>query len=426
MCFASYALQRLRWALVAFCLVPASRAAAEDQPATPITGKPVPELRELDLLMSRLISEHQVPGAALAVTRQGSLIYSRGFGYADVEQQEEVKPQSRFRIASISKPLTAVAVLQLVEQGKLQLDDKVLAILDLQPRRVEGTKGDARLAEVTVRNCLEHTGGWDREKSFDPMFRSVQFARELKVPPPANAAHCVESMLGVPLDFSPGERFAYSNFGYCLLGRVIEKITGQSYEAYVQAAVLAPLGIREMQIGRTLLAGRAAGEVRYYDNSIGPAVVGDALGEPVPHPYGAWFLEAMDAHGGWIASAEDLVRFAAAFDNPAACPLLKPQTIADMFARPSNTAGYDAQEVPKPAYYALGWYVRPTKSQRLNTWHTGSLPGTSTLLIRRHDGLNWCALFNRRDGHDSKRMSAHADEQVNRALSKVTVWPEGP
>jgi N-acyl-D-amino-acid deacylase len=347
------------------------------------------------------------------------MVYARGFGYADVESREPVQPQSRFRIASISKPITAVAVMQLVEQGKLKLDDKVLEVLKLQPRRVEGTKGDARLLEVTVRHCLEHTGGWDRDRSFDPMFRSVAFARELNLTPPAKACDVIECMLGVPLDFAPGERYAYSNYGYCLLGRVIEQLSGKSYEEYVRESVLAPLGIRDMQIGKTLPEGRAAGEVKYYDGGKGPAVVGEMLGEPVPHPYGAWYLEAMDSHGGWIASAEDLVKFAASFDVPAACPILKPESIAAMFSRPAGPAGYEADGKPKAAYYGLGWNVRPVGENGANTWHTGSLPGTSTLLVRRHDGLDWCVLFNRRDGKDAKRMSAHADQAINQALNSI-------
>src|SRR5262249_44742178 len=90
--------------------------------------------------------------------------------------------------------------------------------------------------------------------------------------------------------------------------------------------VLAPLGIRRMRLGKTLLAQRAPGEVTYYDERTGPAVMG-AIGTRVSLPYGTWSLEAMDSHGGWLASAADLVRFASAFDVPERCPLLQPKTI---------------------------------------------------------------------------------------------------
>src|SRR5205823_2673006 len=102
------------------------------------------------------------------------------------------------------------------------------------------------LRRVTVRQLLQHRGGWDREKSFDPMFRSVRIAREFAAPPPADTAMILASMWKRPLDFDPGERHCYSNFGYCVLGRVVEKVSGRPYEAYVREHVLAPLGIRAM------------------------------------------------------------------------------------------------------------------------------------------------------------------------------------
>ena len=204
----------------------------------PLSGTPVPELTALDEIMAGLLSDHEVPGASLAVSKDGRLIYARGFGWADSEHKEPVQPDSRFRIASISKPITAVAIFQLIEQGKLRLDDRVLDLLKLQPTET----GDPRLATVTVRQCLEHTGGWDRDNSFDPMFRSVLIARTLKQEPPAKPQDVIQYMLGIPLDFAPGERFAYSNFGYCLLGRVIEAVAGKPYDEHVRAALFGPSG----------------------------------------------------------------------------------------------------------------------------------------------------------------------------------------
>ena len=120
-------------------------------------------------------------------------------------------------------------------------------------------------------------------------------------------------MMKMPLDFTPGKKFAYSNFGYCVLGRIIEKATGLSYEKFVQDQVLKPLGIESMRIGRTLDGQQAEGEARYYmpDNSKARSVFASRK-SPVPWPHGGYCLEAMDAHGGWIGSAIDLARFAAA------------------------------------------------------------------------------------------------------------------
>jgi N-acyl-D-amino-acid deacylase len=284
---------------------------------------------------------------------------------------------------------------------------------------------DRRWKRVTVLHLLQHTGGWDRDEKFDPMFRSAEIVRALRVPPPATPAHVIRYMLGQPLDFDPGSRFAYSNFGYCLLGRVIETVSGAAYEPYVQEHVLAPLGITRMRLGKTLPAERAAGEVSYYgQDHFGPAVMG-AVGGRVPAPYGTWSLEAMDSHGGWLGSAVDLVRFACAFDVPEQCPILRPPTIDTMFARPDGPAGYDASGKPTPVYYACGWRVRSLSARgRINAWHTGSLLGTSTLLVRRFDGKNWAVLFNMRTARNGQRLSDAIDPLIHKAADRVKHWPE--
>lgn len=325
----------------------------------------------------------------------------------------------------MSKPLTAVAILQLVERGKLQLTEHVFDVL--KPPRSTG-QTDPRLKEITVLHVLQHRGGWDRDKSFDPMFRSVLIARAFNVPPPARPGQIVRYMMSQRLDFNPGEKEAYSNFGYCVLGRLIEKVSGQSYEAYVRNEVLAPIGIHDMRLGKTLLSKRAPREVKYYDEKdrTGRSVFSPNVGKLVPLPYGAWCLEAMDAHGGWLASAEDLVRFACTFDVPARCKVLRSPAVAAMFARPEGSAGYEANGKPRDAYYACGWMVRPIgRAGRVNTWHTGALDGTSTLLVRRHDGLCWAVLFNTRKGPDGEELADAIDGLVHKAADSVTVWPQG-
>ena len=391
-----------------------------------MSGKANPDLKSFDDLMTGFLEEHKAVGAALAVTKDGRLVYARGFGLADRKAREPVQPTSLFRIASVSKPITAVAILQLVDRGKLKLDDKVFDILKHKPYLPEGAKVDPRLEQITILHLLQHTGGFDRGASLDPMFRSVQFAEMLGVKPPAEPDHIIRVMKGRPLDFDPGTHHAYSNFGYCLLGRVIEALSKQPYETCVRKEVLAPLGITRMRIGKTLLDGRAKGEVRYYDerDRRRTAVMGQRLGQRVPAPYGAWYLEAMDAHGGWIASAVDLVRFASALDRPARSPLLSRKAISAMFARPKGAVGLDADGKPKAAYYGCGWLVRPV-GRKANHWHGGGLPGTSTLLVRRHDGLNWAVLFNTRSSPDGKALASLIDPLVHRAANAVKRWPMG-
>jgi N-acyl-D-amino-acid deacylase len=388
----------------------------------PITGREEPKLVAFDQLMLSFIREHDVPGVSVAIARHGRVVYARGFGYADVEKHLAVEPGSLFRIASISKPFTSAAILQLQERGKLRLDDPAFELLGYQPHLENGSSVDPRLRTITIRQLLHHAGGFDRKASFDPMFRPIMIAETMGTHAPAMPQEIIEYMMGRPLDFDPGTREAYSNFGYCVLGRVIESHTDMPYAQYVEREVLKPLGIRRMRQGRSLENQRAEGEVHYYPRSDGhvPSVFG---GGTVPVAYGGWCIEAMDSHGGWIASASDLVQFASAFEDPQHCPILNKSSIAEMFARPQVT-GFDATGKPKAAYYACGWQVRPTHNGKPNTWHNGQLDGTSTLLVHRYDDLTWAVLFNGDFDKDHKSLSGLIDPIMHQVADGIETWPE--
>jgi N-acyl-D-amino-acid deacylase len=385
-----------------------------------------PRLDGCHKVLAEFFARHEIPGASVAITNQGRLAYAAGFGVADPQRQERVTPTSLFRIASVSKPITAVAILQLVERGRLSLDDRVFDRLKVEPCLTGGSAFDERQHRITIRHLLQHRGGWDREQSLDPMFQSVRFAELLNVPPPAEPDHIIRVMLGRKLDFNPGQRYAYSNFGYCLLGRVIEAVTGIRYEQYVQDQVLAPLGIRAMRVGKTRLEGRCdPSEVRYEDPGQGPSVFARDRGQAVPRPYGAFYLEAMDAHGGWLASAVDLARFAAAFDDPDRCPILGRTSIDQMYARPPGASGDESDGDSPPVYYSLGWQNRVLEDgNRINHWHNGSLPGTLAILIRRHDGRNLVALLNTRSSPRTESLMLELDRVLHQAANAVESWPE--
>ena len=180
-----------------------------------------PMAEAFDREVGEFMKARAIPGGALAVVKDRRLVYARGYGLADREKNSAVEADSLFRIASVSKPITAVAVLKLVEDGKLDLEQRAFDIVKADPLG----EGDARLRQITIRQLLHHTGGWDRGKSFDPMFRSRRIAKAAGVDAPAMPAAIIRYMIGQPLDFEPGSRYAYSNFGYCVLGRVIERIT---------------------------------------------------------------------------------------------------------------------------------------------------------------------------------------------------------
>ena len=396
----------------------------ETAPYNMKSGEDVAAFASYDRHMHNFMQEHCVPGASIAVTDRGKVVFARGYGYADVAAAEAVQPESLFRIASISKPITAVAILQLVEKEQLKLDDKVLSVLDYQDDiNAAGDAFDPRWQDITIRHLLQHRGGWDRGKSFDAMFKPVEFAKQAGTDAPADPTTVVKAMFSHKLDFEPGERYAYSNFGYCLLGRVIEKLTGQTYEACVKEKVLAPIGITTMRIGATHLSGRAKNEVRYYQPGTGKSVFRKDLDQEVPWQYGAWHLEAMDSHGGWIASATDLAKFAAAFDDPEHCPILSAESIELMHERPPGLAGHKEDGKPEDKFYSLGWSNRVVGVAKINHWHTGSLNGTATILIRRHDGKNFVALLNTRVSPSSSHLGRDIDSLLHKAANEVNEWP---
>jgi N-acyl-D-amino-acid deacylase len=201
-------------------------------------------------------------------------------------------------------------------------------------------------------------------------------------------------------------------------------VTGQSYEDYVKEQVLAPLGIHSMQIGRTRLEGRNENEVRYYDPGKGKSVFAEDLNKQVPGPYGAWHLEAMDSHGGWLGSVVDLARFACAFDDPENGRILTPESITTMFDRPPGLAGHETDGKPKDVYYSCGWLNRVVGEGKTNHWHTGSLPGTAAILVRRHDRRNWVVLFNARVSPYASHLGRAVDILVHKAANEVEEWPE--
>jgi N-acyl-D-amino-acid deacylase len=376
-----------------------------------------------DREMDRYMTPRHIPGGALAVVKDSGLVYARGYGWADREKREPVKPESLFRIASITKPFTSAAVLKLAEMGRLRLDASAVELVGVKPL-ANGREPDPLLNRVTVRQCLQHTGGWDRDKSGDPMFRSLEIARAVGVPAPARQEAIIQYMLAQPLDFDPGSRSVYSNFGYCLLGRVIEKVSGAGYEEFVRREILEPMGIKGIRLGASLERNRAKREVKYYtrDGRKGPSVFPEITGT-VSAPYGSFCLEAMDSHGGWLASAVDLARFAAVLDKPGSGTALKPETRRQLYEPPAPPVSRRPDGTLDDYYYACGWEVRPIGEQgRANYWHSGSLPGTFTLLVRRFDGQSWVALFNQRS-EDPKLPDGAIDSALHRAADAVGEWP---
>lgn len=322
------------------------------------------------------------PALSVAIARRGQMVYEQPFGAADDESGEPLRTSNLFRIASVSKPITSVAIFRLMERGKLALTDKVFghgAILGTEYGRSPYHRS---IPEITVDHLLTHTsGGWPND-STDPMFRF----------PGMNHAQLIGWALdNLPPLNPPGKHFAYSNFGYCVLGRVIEKVTGQAYSEYVQRQILERCGIADMRIAGNTRKQRAPSEVTYF-------------GQNGEDPYNM-NVARMDAHGGWLASAADLARFASCVAGFGSGPaILKRETVPRM-VRPGP-----AERPGAEVKYARGWNVR--NDGRGNWWHNGSLPGSTTILVQTASGFSWAALCNTR--------SQPADE-INLALDNL-VW----
>jgi len=167
-----------------------------------------PELPSFDREMAAFMEPRGIPGGALAVVKDGRLVYAKGYGFADRERKIAATRETLFRIASISKPITGVAVMRLVQEGRLKLEDKAFDYIDLKPVVAFGKKPDPRLKTITIRQLLQHTGGWDRDASFDPMFRSDRIAEMVGVERPADAEAVIRYMLGQSLDFDPGTDYS--------------------------------------------------------------------------------------------------------------------------------------------------------------------------------------------------------------------------
>ena len=345
-------LQRIGLTLSAAAALPRTLHAAEG-PIRPEKG----ERDAIAAIARAFMEKHNVPGLSVAFAHHEMPAYSAGFGMADEAAGEAMAPVHRFRIASVAKPITSVAIHSLIEQGKLKREDKVLGEDGILAAEY-GKKITPDVAEITIHHLLTHTcGGWGNNKD-DPMFEHPDLDHHDLI---------LRTLKDHKLEHAPGTHYSYSNFGYCLLGRVIEKLTGKSYAESLEKGILAKAGIKDMKIAGNTLADRVENEVIYYGRN----------GED---PY-SMNVRRMDSHGGWLASPSDLVKFLIHTADAGEANLLQKDTLKSMLA-----AG-----PPNPGY-ASGWSVNAVP----NRWHGGSLPGTSTIAVRTASGMCWAGFTNAR------------------------------
>ena len=392
---------------------PGEQAALAQQPprplqdVVPIKGKAGPGLEPLDAAMLQIMDRHGIPGAALAVARGGKLVLAKGYGWADVARGTPVEPETRFGLASISKSLTAVATLLLVDRGKLRLEDRVFDVIkDINPPR--DAQVDPRLGEVTVRQCLDHSGGWDRLKSGDPINWEPQICRAYQARPPLTPAQFISFVMSRPLDFKPGTQQSYSNVGYVLLGEVIARVSGQPYARFVAENVLKPAGVKK--------AAMNAFDGKYFPGEAVRHLAGTLIGLP------AALLPMVDAAGGWTASAVDLARFLTNLDGSRGKPVLSANARKLMLAPPQPPLA----KRENGTWFGLGWDAVRVEGDAFTYYKEGSYQGMRTYMKRLPSGVNWVLLYNASMEFDPQdmRLAAGTVQEARRLVDDIKKYPD--
>ena len=323
------------------------------------TGTPVRAYAALDKAVMAFMDRNDCPAATTAVSLNNKLVFSRGYGWRDSLETKHTLPDALLRIGGVTQSITAAAVPQaLIRDGKLTGDTKVFAYLKLKPLRPDNP--DHRLDVITIDQLLEHQGGWDASQ-YDPFLHVRDIDKTLHVTRRLRPLEIVRYMLSEPLQFDPGTQTVNSNFGYCVLGRVIEKATAKSYVNYVRDDILKPIGIEDIRAGRHFASDRDPREVWTPVKDV-----------PV---------EMMDSFGGLVASAPALCKF---FDH----------------------------------YWANG---QPRKLGEDKQWFFfGSISGTTAIIRQRPDGYNVAIICSvRKQQPLAEKDEGTLREQIDEAIDKA-------
>ncbi len=364
---------------------------------------------QIDNAIRRFLrEEHLSGGASIAIAKNGKLVYAKGIGFSDVEDSIPMMPYNIMRVASVSKLITAVAIMKLVEDGRVGLHQKVFGPLGILNDDKYLAFKDRRMGEVTVYQLLNHSGGWTSRYG-DPMFMPYVIAQQMGREMPISMEDIIRFMQSKSMHFKPGTGSFYSNFGYGILGEIIAKASGMPYEDYVKSEVLAPLGIYDMQIGYSYLSERLPLEAKYYEADTSHVAI-DYTGEGsmVRRAYGGTDIQTLGSAGGWTASATDLLKLVLTIDGF--------NTVKDQLEEESidtmvhHVAGYDP----------LGW--RSTTSDFQSWYRSGTLAATSAMIARHPNGICYVIILNC-SNHRGPGVATSLRYLVDRAIQNVS-WPD--
>lgn len=340
-----------------------------------------PELHAMDSIMQRYLKRWEIHGAQLAISRHDSLLYARGFGYADKDRKIPMEPSYIMRMASVSKLITATGIMKLRDMGKIRLSDKVFGPKGiLNDTFYVNSIRDKRYFDITVEQLLRHKAGFTNYAG-DAIFSTRYIMQQNHLTTPPDHRTLLRIVLRRHLGYTPGTAQRYCNIGYTLLSLIIEKRTGMSYENFMQRYVLYPAGCYDFHIAGNYLKDRRPNETVYYMHSSSvPVPEFNNSGRMVVRCYGENDITTALGAGAWVASAAELCRLVASINGDRIVPdVISPQAVKLM-----------TQEMPDHQF-SLGWNFTP----RNRPWiRTGSLVGTSALVLRYPDGECWVFITN--------------------------------
>ncbi|WP_296619904.1 serine hydrolase [Marivirga sp.] len=331
---------------------------------------------EFDKDIEKFLNRWDIKGASVAVMKDNRLIYSKGYGVTNSETQEPVGTKHLFRIASASKLITAITIMKMVDDGIIDLEENIFGEDGIFSHFDE--MKDANHKKVKVKHLLNHKGGWSwRDGDF--MFQATKIKRIMELEGPPSEDDIIEFVLKHRrLRYKPGTQYAYSNFGYMLLGKIIEHKTGSPYEDYVVNHILEPNGIYGMRISGNYEWERRPFEVHYYNHPGAYKFQSfDGNYESVDKPYGGSDINTLGAAGAWIANASQLTKLVALIDPNNDFQLLSEKS------RELMVSGNNYKD-------AYGW--KGVKGE--NYWRTGTLAGSACFIQRKDDGYSYAVILN--------------------------------
>ena len=339
----------------------------------------VQELAGLDKKMKNYLRKWFIKGGSLAIMRNDSLVYAKGYGWAEEEKGIPMEPGHIMRMASVSKLITAVGVMVLQDKGMLSIKDTVFGPSGiLQGTQLDSLIKDKNCHKITVEHLLRHQAGFYR----DPLFSSRDIMHLMQLDHAPEADDYFRFVLPKKLRFQPGEWQRYSNFGYLLLSRIIEEVSGKSYEDFIKEDVLRPAGVYDMHIAGIYYDDKRENEVRYYTHEGDGKFIEEYnnSGRIVERCYGGNNIPMLSGAGAWCGSPAELARLVASIDGRNEVPdIISKEAVEEM------TGYYDKDT------FSLGWNdTHPAKG-----WsRTGTLSGTTALVKYFPDGECWILITN--------------------------------